>query len=210
MRSLIRLFSIISVLFFLTSSAFSADTLRIDPVHSSVDFNIRHLVGRVRGRFMDFSGTIVYDQDKIANSSVNISIKTKSIDTGNQKRDGHLRTADFFDVENYPEITFQSNEVKETEDGFVAVGPLSIHGVEKEIHLPFEVLGFMKDKKGNIWAGFESGITINRKDFGITWNRTLEDRGFILGDEVKIKFFIESVMKKEEEEKKEEKEKKKE
>jgi polyisoprenoid-binding protein YceI len=189
------------MLFILTGNGFGADTLQIDPVHSAVDFSIRHLVGRVKGRFEVFSGTIVYDQKDITNSSVNISIKTISIDTGNERRDGHLRTADFFGVDSFPEITFQSTKISEEGGKKFASGPLTIHGVKKEIRLPFGIMGVMKDKEGNTWAGFESGITINRKDFGITWNRALEDRGFLLGDEVRITLFIEGVMMKEEKKK---------
>jgi polyisoprenoid-binding protein YceI len=155
----------------------------------------------VKGRFEVFSGTIIYDQKDITNSSVDVSIKTISIDTGNDRRDGHLRTSDFFDADSFPEITFQSTSISEEDGQKFANGALTIRGVKKDVRLPFEIMGVMKDKEGNTWAGFESGITINRKDFGITWNRALEDRGFLLGDEVTISLFIEGVMMKAEKKK---------
>ena len=186
------------LLFLLLGNGFCADTLRIDPVHSSVEFTIRHLVGRVKGKFKEFSGTIVLDEKKVSNSSVSVSINTASIDTENERRDGHLKSPDFFDAEKYPEITFYSKKVIEKDGEPYAVGPLVIHGIEKEIMLPFKVLGVMKDSKGSTWGGFESEITIKRYDFDITWNRTLEDRGFMLGDDVTVNLFIEAVMKKEE------------
>ena len=204
MKILKRIAHISALSLILISDAFSADTLRMDPVHSSVEFSIRHLVGRVMGRFKEFSGTIVYDEKKIQNSSVQVTIKTSSIDTENEKRDGHLRSPDFFDTEKYPEITFQSKRVIKKDGKAYAVGPLNIHGIEKEIRLPFKVLGLTRDSKGNTWAGFEAEIIINRYDFDITWNRTLEDRGFLLGDEVNVNIFIEAMKMTEEKEKKEE------
>jgi len=169
-----------------------AQTFKIDPVHSSVGFSIRHLVSNVKGRFTDFSGTIVYDPDKIENSSVNVTIKTTSIDTDNENRDNHLRSPDFFNAEKNPEITFKSTKVVKEQDKFLLQGTLNLHGVEKSLSFPFHVLGTMKDPKGNTRAGFEAELSLNRKDFGITWNRTLDQGGLMLGEEVKIMLDVEA------------------
>src|SRR4030067_2540019 len=118
-----------------------AQTFQIDPVHSSVGFTIRHIVSNVKGRFTDFSGTIVYDPKKIENSSVMVSIKAVTIDTDNQKRDDHLRSPDFFDVEKFPEITFQSAKVAKKGNKFILNGTLIMHGIEKKVSIPFEILG---------------------------------------------------------------------
>ena len=198
-----RLFYIGSILSIWTANTFSADSLQIDPAHSSVEFSIRHLVGRVKGRFTEFSGMIVYDEDKITNSSLMVTIKTASIDTEIPKRDNHLRTPEFFDIEKYQEITFRSKEIREEENRLVAVGLLKMHGIEKEVALPFKVLGVMKDPKGGMRAGFEAGITLNRKDFDLTWNRVLDNGGFLLGEEVKVSLLVEAVMNNEEKKEKE-------
>jgi len=170
-----------------------AQTFKIDPVHSSVGFSIRHLVSNVKGRFTDFSGTIVYDPKKIENSSVNVTIKTTSIDTDNENRDNHLRSPDFFDAEKNPEITFQSTRVVKKGKKLLMQGTLNLHGVEKSVSFPFQILGTMKDPKGNARAGFEAELSLNRKDFGITWNRTLDQGGLLLGEEVKIMLAVEAL-----------------
>ncbi len=170
-----------------------AQTFKIDPVHSSVGFSIRHLVSNVKGRFTDFSGTIVYDSKKIENSSVNVTIKTSSIDTDNENRDNHLRSPDFFDAEKNPEITFQSTKVVKKGKKFLVQGTLNLHGVDKSVSFPCQILGTMKDPKGNARAGFEAELSLNRKDFGITWNRTLDQGGLMLGEEVKIMLAVEAL-----------------
>jgi polyisoprenoid-binding protein YceI len=170
-----------------------AQTFKIDPVHSSVGFSIRHLVSNVKGRFTDFSGTIVYDSKKTENSSVNVTIKTTSIDTDNENRDNHLRSPDFFDAEKNPEITFQSSKVVKKGKKFLVQGTLNLHGVEKSVSFPCQILGTMKDPKGNARAGFEAELSLNRKDFGITWNRTLDQGGLMLGEEVKIMLAVEAL-----------------
>ena len=170
-----------------------AQTFKIDPVHSSVGFSIRHLVSNVKGRFTDFSGTIVYDPGKIENSSVNVTIKTASIDTDHENRDNHLRSPDFFDAEKNPEITFQSTKVVKKGKKFLVQGTLNLHGVEKNVSFPCQILGTMKDPKGNARAGFEAELSLNRKDFGIIWNRTLDQGGLMLGEEVKIMLAVEAI-----------------
>lgn len=169
-----------------------AETFKIDPVHSSVGFSIRHFVSNVKGRFTDFSGMIVYDPAKIENSSVNVTIQTTSINTDNENRDNHLRSPDFFDAEKNPEITFKSNKVVKEQEKLLVQGILNMHGVEKNVSFPFQILGTMKDPKGNARAGFEAELSLNRKDFGITWNRTLDQGGLMLGEEVKIMLAVEA------------------
>jgi polyisoprenoid-binding protein YceI len=175
-----------------------AQTFEIDPVHSSVGFSIRHIVSNVKGRFTDFGGIVIYDSKKIENSSVNVTIKADSIDTDNEKRDGHLRSPDFFEVEKYPEITFKSTRVVKKGKKYMVHGTFTMHGVSTEISFPFEILGVAQGPGGGARAGFEAELTLNRKDYGIVWNRTLDQGGLLLGDEVRIMLALEAVEKKQE------------
>lgn len=171
----------------------SARTFKIDKAHSEVIFQVRHLVTKVRGRFSDFDGTILIDEANPSNSSVEFTIQAASIDTNVADRDNHLRSADFFDVEKFPQITFKSKTVTKTGgDTYDVVGDLTMHGVTKEITLPVTHLGFAKDPWGNEKVGFETEITLNRKDFGLNWNAALETGGFLVGDEVKVSLSIQA------------------
>ena len=162
-------------------------TFSIDKTHSEIAFQVRHLVTRVRGHFTDFTGAIQFDAERPENSSASISINTGSIDTGTPDRDAHLRSDDFFAVDTFPAVTFSSSRVtKNGNDGFEVVGTLTIRGIAKEVTLPVTYLGAAKDPWGNARVGFETEITINRKDFGLVWNAALETGGFLVGDEVKI------------------------
>jgi polyisoprenoid-binding protein YceI len=173
-----------------------ADTFAIDAGHSEVGFQVRHLVSQTRGRFNDFAGTIDLDPKNLANSSVDFKIKTTSIDTNVADRDKHLRGADFFDAEKYPEITFKSKSIKAAgNDTYNVLGTLTMHGVSKDITLPVTYLGQAKDPWGNTRAGFEAATTLNRKDFGIVWNKALDAGGAMLGDDVKININLETVKK---------------
>jgi polyisoprenoid-binding protein YceI len=172
--------------------ASAADTYTIDAVHSDVSFKVRHLVSKTAGRFASFDGTITADFSNLAASSVEFTIEAASIDTRNEDRDRHLRSADFFDVENYPNITFKSDKITRTGNtSFAVTGPLSMHGVTKEITLPVTYLGEVQDPWGNVKAGFETSTTLNRKDFGIVWNKALDTGGVLLGDEVEITINLE-------------------
>jgi polyisoprenoid-binding protein YceI len=162
-------------------------TYNIDKSHTEVTFQVRHLVTRVRGRFSDFAGTLQYDDGKPENSAVTFTIQAASIDTNEPQRDGHLRSADFFEVEKHPTITFASKRVaKKGGDTYDVVGDLTIRGVTKEVTLPVTHLGAAKDPWGNNRLGFEAELTVNRKDYGLTWNAALETGGFLVGDDVKI------------------------
>ncbi len=171
-----------------------ADTFTIDPAHSEVTFQIRHLVSQVRGRFNDFAGTIQMDPKNLPASSVEFQIKAASIDTNQADRDKHLRSADFFDVEKFPEITFKSKSVKPVgKDTYNVTGTLTMHGVSKEVTLPVTYLG-QANMRG-VRAGFATATTLDRKDYGIVWNKALDNGGGILGDDVKVEINLETVKK---------------
>lgn len=166
----------------------AADTWNVDTAHSHVGFSVRHLLTPVPGSFGDFAGVIVYDEANPAASSVEITVQTASIDTNNERRDNHLRSADFFDAENHPTLTFKSKKVAPLGGKNLAVtGDLTIRGVTKEVTVPVEVLGVMGDK-----AGFQTEFVVDRKEYGVVWNRALDQGGALLGDEVKIVLTIEA------------------
>jgi polyisoprenoid-binding protein YceI len=170
-----------------TATVAAVRTLDIDRSHSEVAFQVRHLLSKVRGRFEDFTGTIRFDEANPQHSDVNVFIQAASIATGDADRDKHLRSADFFDVERYPTITFTSTSVTHRGgDAYDVVGDLTIHGVTKQVTLPASYLGKAQDPWGNEKAAFEAELTLNRKDFGLHWNATLETGGFLVGDDVKV------------------------
>lgn len=167
-------------------------TYKVDADHSGVGFTIRHFVSNVPGRFRDFDGVVKYDKQNPAASSVEFTVKAASIDTGNNDRDEHLRGPDFFDVQKFPTLTFTSTKVAAKDaDTLDVTGNLTMHGVTKQITIPVEVLGSVKTPNGEK-AGFESSFTVNRKDYGIVWNRVLDAGGSVLGDDVKINISIEA------------------
>jgi polyisoprenoid-binding protein YceI len=177
--------------------AHAADTWAIDRDHSTVSFQVRHLLTKVRGSFGDFSGTVLMDPKSPQTGSVEFSIDAKSIDTDLDKRDEHLRGADFFDVANHPKITFASKKVAPLSAGRYAVaGTLTIRGVAREVTLPVELLGTSKDPWGNTRAAFATEITLNRKDYGINWNKSLDEGGFLLGDDVEVDIQLETILQK--------------
>jgi polyisoprenoid-binding protein YceI len=177
--------------------AFAADTYNVDKVHSNAQFTIRHLMSKVTGKFNDIEGIVLIDRANPEASSVEFKIKTASINTAEAKRDEHLRSPDFFDAAQYPEITFKSTKVKATgKDAYQVAGTLTMRGVSKEVTLPVTVLGEMKDPWGNDRAGFEVLTTLNRKDYNIIWNKTLDAGGYMLGDDVAVVVTLEAVKKK--------------
>ncbi|MGD8439759.1 MAG: YceI family protein [Holophagae bacterium] len=164
-----------------------AATYTIDPVHSDVSFKIRHLITKVPGEFSSFEGTIVTDFDNLERSSVNFTIDAASIDTGNDDRDTHLRSQDFFHVEAHPTITFRSTKIERSgEATFDVTGILTMRGVSKAVTLPVTYLGEMTDPWGNTKAGFAIETTLDRTDYDIQWNKALEAGGVVLGDDVEI------------------------
>jgi polyisoprenoid-binding protein YceI len=169
-------------------------TYQIDKAHSEATFQVRYLLTKVRGRFSDFEGTMQFDEVNPENSSVDFTIQAASIDTNEPDRDKHLRSEDFFAVEQFKTIGFKSKRVtKRGSDTYDLVGDLTMHGVTKEITLPVTHLGAGKDPWGRDKIGFETEITLNRKDFGLAWNAALEAGGFLIGDEVKVSISIQGV-----------------
>jgi polyisoprenoid-binding protein YceI len=163
----------------------------VDKAHSSAQFKVRHMMSNVVGTFRDFDGNITIDRANPAKSSVQFTIQTKSIDTGNTNRDEHLRSADFFDVAKFPTISFKSTSVaKKSDDSFDVTGDLTMHGVTKRVTLPVSFLGFASTARGEK-AGFEIEATVNRKDYGIVWNKTLDEGGLLLGEDVKVTINLE-------------------
>jgi len=168
------------------------ETYVLDKAHTAMGFRIRHTVSRVEGRFKDFDGTIEVDRQNPSASKVQLTIKTASIDTGNENRDGDLRGANFFDVEKYPAITFQSTKIEpQGGDKYLVTGDFTMHGVTKSIQVPVQSNGFARMGKTEK-AGFSINFPLARKDYGITWNRTLDQGGLLLGDDVDIVIEIEA------------------
>jgi polyisoprenoid-binding protein YceI len=166
----------------------------VDKMHSEVAFQVRHLLTKVRGRFTEFTGTVLFDQEHPEQASASLSIDASSIDTGTPDRDTHLRSDDFFAVGTHPKLSFESSRVVKTgDDTYDVVGTLTIRGIAKEITLPVTYFGTAKDPWGTVRAGFETSLTLNRKDFGLTWNAALETGGFLVGDEVRINLSIQAV-----------------
>jgi polyisoprenoid-binding protein YceI len=169
-------------------------TWEIDPSHSSVNFSARHLmVSKVRGRFTSFHGSITVPDDALQ-SSVEVVIDTASIDTRDENRDAHLKSADFADVENYPTITFTSTEVTEVDgDEFTLKGNLTIHAVTRPVELKVQFHGVQQDPWGGTRAGFDARTEFNRKDFGLTWNVALDGGGVLVGDKITVELEVEAV-----------------
>jgi polyisoprenoid-binding protein YceI len=179
-------------------SASRAATWEIDPVHSNVEFKVRHLmISNVKGRFEKVSGTVVSDDKDVGKSSVDVTIDASSIGTGNEKRDAHLKSPDFLDVVKYPSLTFKSRTVTPAGPGKLKmVGDLTIHGVTREV--TFDVEGpsaEVKDRMGNLKVGASATAKIDRKDFGLIWNAVVESGGLVVGDEVVISLDVQFVKK---------------
>lgn len=177
----------------IASTSFFAATTKYetDVAHSNIGFSVPIAGGlsHVRGKFTDFNVAIVYDDKDITKSSVNAVIKATSVDTGIERRDNHLRTADFFDVEKNPEITFKSSRIEKKGKGFVAHGTFTMRGVTKEIALPFTINGVTRDEKsGKTTLGVTARTTVNRKDYGVSFSRS--DNPTFLGDMVEIELNI--------------------
>ena len=176
----------------------AADTYKIDPAHTTVSFSIAHLViSEVTGRFNEFAGELTVAVDPVSSKVLvtggSGTIQTKSIDTGIKQRDDHLRGADFFDVEKFPTITFTGAEVAVEAGKPVFVGKFTMHGVTKDIRVPITVKGPIKDPWGKTRIAFAATTTLNRKDYGLTYNKVLEAGGLMLGEEVAITIKAEAV-----------------
>lgn len=167
----------------------------IDPAHSRIGFVARHaMVTKVRGAFNDFTGAVTLDGANPENSTATVTIKAASIDTRNGQRDQHLRSNDFLAMDEYPEITFVSTGAgRSGAEEFELTGDLTVRGVTRQVTIPFSYEGSATDPFGNFRVGFEGSVTINRKDYGITWNATLETGGVLVSDKVVLEFEVSAI-----------------
>ena len=174
----------------------------VDPVHSEIGFSVRHLgAGKTRGKFTDFTGTLVADPKNLAKSSVTFTVQAKSVDTANTARDNHLRSPEFFDVAKFPTLSFVSTKIEKAGTSYRATGKLTIHGVTKTISFPFVTISFPFAISGpstgmqkETRAGVEARFTVNRKDFGLTWNKLIEGTQ-VVGELVEISLDLEGIKK---------------
>lgn len=190
-----RFFCLLILGIFLSPAVSSAAVYQVDADHTTVSFKVRHLFSKVQGQFNKFDGTVDYEPGKPETWKTSGTIDAASINTNAPKRDEHLKGADFFDVEKFPSISFKSTKVTDaTETTARLEGFLTMHGVEKPIVLNLEMRGTGKDPWGNTRTGFTATTKIDRKDFGLNWNKTLETGGLLIGDEVEITLEIEGVL----------------
>ena len=172
--------------------ASAADNYSVDPAHSTVGFSVTHMViNTVHGKFKEFSGTISVDNGQVQNAQG--TIQAKSIDTGIDRRDNHLKSADFFDVEKFPTITFKSKRAEKQGGETVLVGDFTMHGVTKELTLPVTLKGPIKDPWGNNRIGLQAKTKLNRRDYGLTYSQALETGGLVVSDEIELEINAEAV-----------------
>ncbi len=180
----------------LVGPALAETAWEIDPVHSSVQFSVRHMmISNVRGEFLKLKGSVQADDTNLGHSVVEATIETASIDTREEKRDAHLRSADFLDAEHFPTITFRSKRIEPAgKDRWKMTGDLSLHGVTREVVLDVEgPTGQVKDPMGNTRTGAHATTRINRKDFGITWAKAMDGGGVVVGDDIDVTIDVEGV-----------------
>ena len=176
------------------STTGSKTAWKLDPLHSTVEFSAKHLmITNVKGRITDVQGTIYTDEKNLKNSSVEATLNAASIDTRTDQRDQHLRSADFLDVEKYPEIRFRSTGIQGTKQSFKLTGDLTIRDVTRPITLDVEFEGETKDPWGGERAGFSASGKIDRREFGLTWNQALETGGVVIGNDIKISLEVQAV-----------------
>jgi len=169
-------------------------TYRMDPAHSSVGFMARHFtVSKVRGTFDKFAGNFLVDEKDFTRSQFDVTLEAASVNTRVENRDNHLRSPDFLDAANYPQITFKSKRIEKTADGYVAVGDLTIRGATREVPLRFVLVGPIKDPRGSSRLGVEAAASINRQEFGVSWNRLMEGGGLVVSDTIEIEISAELV-----------------
>ena len=172
----------------------SSASYELDTSHSQIQFKVRHLgISSVIGHFSVFGGTLDFDPEAMDKGSVNVVIDAASIDTAEEKRDEHLRSGDFLNVAEFPELRFESTSVKSTADGLEVSGNLTIRDVTRPVVLEAEFNGQAKDPWGNSRVGFEASTTINRTDFGLTWNKMLEAGGVLVGEDVRISLTVQAI-----------------
>ena len=185
------IYSMVLVVFLITGLQ-AADKYIADKSHTNIGFTVKHMViATVPGKFNDYSIDFMFDATDLSKSSVKTTIKTASINTDNQKRDEHLRSADFFDAATYPEITFVSSSITKRGNDYVAKGTLTMRGISKEVEMPFKILGPVQDPWGNTKLGIEASLTVNRQDYGISWSKSLDTGGLVVSDDVNIELDVE-------------------
>jgi polyisoprenoid-binding protein YceI len=196
--NLSKIIALSSLVCFLQSSALAANTeWKIDPLHTKASFTVKHMmISNVRGEFAKVSGTAHYDGQSLANSNVSAVIDASSVNTNEPQRDQHLKSPDFFDAAKYPTITFKSKKVETDADGFKIVGDLTMHGITKTITLTAEPLPPpIKDPMGFLRTGTEAKTKINRKDFGVAFDKVMDNGGALVGDDVDIAIEVELIQK---------------
>ncbi len=166
----------------------------LDPEHSTIEFRVAHMVvSKTTGRFTDYTGFADMDAEAGTVTAIEATIKAGSVSTNHEKRDAHLRNADFLDVEQYPTMTYKLKSYKKTAESFTAIGDFTLRGVTKEVTFVGRYNGATKDPWGSVRAGFSAEGKLNRKDFGLVWNKTLDSGGLVVGDEVQIRLEIECI-----------------
>ena len=172
----------------------AAEVYTVDRGHSQIGFSVRHFgVSNVRGEFLDYSADLTVNEKELATSNVTVRIQAASIDTRHEQRDGHLRSGDFLDVENHPEISFESRRIEaDTASAYKAVRKLTIRGITREVELDLTVAEPLEDPLGNYRIGIEGSTLIDREDFGVSWSRVMDNGGLFVGDEVRITFSLEA------------------
>ena len=187
---------IVGVVLMIASGISQAEMARydVDPEHSAIEFRVAHMViSKTTGRFMDYTGYIEMDPDALKVKALEAVIKTTSVNTNHEKRDAHLRGPDFFNAEKYPTMTYKMKSYRKEGEDYLAVGDLTLLGVTKEITLKGSFNGVTKDPWGNTRAGFTAEGKLNRKEFGMNWNKVLDSGGVVVGDEVLIKLEMECI-----------------
>ena len=180
--------ALVLTLGFAVSSAFAADSYKIDPAHTNLGFSVKHMmVSHVSGSFDKFEGQIMFDPNDLASSKIDVTIQAASINTRNEKRDTHLRSVDFFDADKFPTIMFVSKIITPTE----IVGDLTIKGVTKEVSIPATIEGPVKGMMGFV-IGVNGALTVNRQDYGLNWNKTLDQGGLAVANDVRINISVEA------------------
>ena len=189
-----RAYILAIALVFAVSAIAGAATWKAEAEHSNIGFKVKHLmISNVYGSFHDFDVTVEYDEINPGEATINVTINTESVDTDNEKRDGHLKSADFFDVENFPNISFASSKIKKSGDNYEIHGHLTIRGITKEVVLDTELTPVITDPWGNTRIGGVATTKINRTDFGLVWNKSLETGGLLVSNDVNITIEVELI-----------------
>ena len=187
-------FTALAIGLFLGSTAFAADTYVVDGIHSYVGFSVKHLgLSQVQGHFTDFGGSIVWDSKNLVKSNFSGTVNATTVTTGQPMRDKHLKSPDFFGTDQFPEFAFKSSLVEKTKDGYLISGDLTIRGVKKPVKIPVKIVGPITEMQGRVRIGISGQFTINRQDWGVSWNRLLDNGGFVVDNMVTIVLEVEGV-----------------